>query len=192
MQCQIKFLKTYGFAVTIGLFALTACENDINKVKEIAAADATKPIERTTGVEVIYSDSAKVKAKLTTPLMINYKVEKNPYMIMPKGVKVIFYNGDLKIEGNIVADSAIQYENKKLIEFHKNVVATNTEGTVYKSDELIWDQTKKQIFSNKPVEMTRVGGDIMRGSSFTSDEGLHHPKFQNTTGVLHVNDDLTQ
>ncbi|WP_191190330.1 LPS export ABC transporter periplasmic protein LptC [Mucilaginibacter pankratovii] len=166
----------------------SACENDINKIKEIAAADATKPIQRTTDLDVIFSDSALVKFRLTSPLYIEYKVEK-PYGILPKGVKIIFLDKDAKEEGNIVADSASMHDDNKFIEFHKNVVATNSEGTVYKSDELIWDQKKKIYYSNKPVEMTKVGGDVMRGTSFTSDDKLQHPIFQNSTAIIHVNGD---
>jgi hypothetical protein len=55
----------------------------------------------------------------------------------------------LKRDGNIVADTGYYYENK-LIEFRKNVVATKGR-YVYKSEELIWDQAKKQVYSNKKV-----------------------------------------
>ena len=165
---------------------LTACENDINKIKAIAAADATKPVESTTDVDVIYSDSASVKFRLLAPLMLEYAV-KIPYSILPKGVKVIFLDKNVKQAAQIVADSAFMHDDNKLIEFHKNVVAQNSEGTIYKSDELIWDQKKKICYSNKPVEMTKVGGDIMRGTSFKSDDKLQHPIFQNSTAVIHVN-----
>jgi LPS export ABC transporter protein LptC len=172
---------------------LAACENDINKIKAIAAADATKPIQQTSDIDVIFSDSAIVKFRLTAPLMVEYMTPKNPYKVLPKGVKIIFLDKNVKEAGNIVADTGFMRDDNKLIEFRKNVVAKNAEGTVYKSDELIWDQKKKIYYSNKPVEMTKVGGDIMRGTSFTSDDNLKHPIFQNSTAVIHVNGDgLTQ
>lgn len=190
---QLKYSKKLLPAIFTGLLLISACENDINKVNSLAAADATKAIEITKGVEMIFSDSAIVKLKLTAPLSINYKLDKNPYMVMPKGVKLIFYNAQIKEIGNIVADTGIQRDKEKLIEFRKNVIATNPEGTVYRSEELLYDQAKKQIYSNKPVEMTKVGGDIMRGSSFRSDDKLLHPIFQNSTAIIHVNgDNLTQ
>jgi hypothetical protein len=69
---------------------LAACENDINKIKAIAAADATKPIQQTSDIDVIFSDSAIVKFRLTAPLMVEYMTPKNPYKVLPKGVKIIF------------------------------------------------------------------------------------------------------
>ncbi|TFF38424.1 LPS export ABC transporter periplasmic protein LptC [Mucilaginibacter psychrotolerans] len=167
---------------------LVACENDINKIKALAAADSTKPIQQTTDIDLIYSDSALVKFRLNAPLMIEYMIAK-PYKVLPKGIRITFLDKDAKPAGTITADSALTRNDDKFIEFHHNVVATNAEGTVYKSEELIWDMAFKQIYSNKQVEMTKVGGDIMRGTSFKSDDALKHPIFQNATGTIHVNGD---
>ncbi len=192
MRSRPSFFTIFLPALSM-VMLLAACENDINKIKAIAAADATKPIQQTSDIDVIFSDSAIVKFRLTAPLMVEYMTPKNPYKVLPKGVKIIFLDKDVKEAGNIIADTGFMRDDNKLIEFRKNVVAKNAEGTVYKSDELIWDQKKKIYYSNKPVEMTKVGGDIMRGTSFTSDDNLKHPIFQNSTAVIHVNGDgLTQ
>ncbi|WP_147424819.1 LPS export ABC transporter periplasmic protein LptC [Mucilaginibacter phyllosphaerae] len=187
MQSRLKQLYIYLPAVLIVLF-LSACENDINKVKAIAAADATKPIQRTTGVDVIFSDSGIVKARMLTPLLIDYDTKKDPYSVMPKSVKVILYAED----GNIIADTGYYYKEKQLISFRKNVVATKGDGTVYRSDELLWDMNKKKIYSNKKVVMTKPNGDEMTGSSFVSDDKFLNPVFQNSTAVIHVDGDLSQ
>jgi len=191
MYSRVKYLKIYLPAIFAGLLLLSACENDLNKVRAIAAADATKPLQKTIDVHVIYSDSAVVKAELTAPLLLQYQT-KNPYSEMPNGVKVVFYNAGLVRAGDIIADSAVNYESKNLIVFRKNVVATNTEGTTYKSDELIWDQKTKQIYSNKAVLMTKVGGDETRGTSFKSDDKLLNPIFQNATAIIHVDNSTVQ
>ncbi|MBD1394057.1 LPS export ABC transporter periplasmic protein LptC [Mucilaginibacter sp. ZB1P21] len=192
-QGQVKYLKLYLPAIVMCLFLFGACENDLNKVRAIAAADSTKDISQTVGVEMLFSDSAIVKLKLTAPLSISYKdKKKQPITLMPHGVKVVFYDVDIKQIGNIVADTGIQRETEKLIIFRKNVVATNPEGTVYKSEELIYDQGKKQIYSTKNVLMTKVGGDQMTGTSFVSDDKLLHPIFQNATAVIHVDNSIAQ
>lgn len=180
------FLRFFLSLASAALLLFSGCENDINKIKAIAAADATKPVQRTTDVDVIYSDSATVKFQLLSPLMLEYAI-KNPYSVLPKGVKVIFLDKNVKEAGQIIADSAIMRDDNNFIEFRRNVVAQNAEGTVYKSDELIWDRAKNLYYSKKPVEMTKAGGDIMRGTSFKSDDKLQHPIFQNSTAVIHVN-----
>ncbi|HEY0244430.1 MAG TPA: LPS export ABC transporter periplasmic protein LptC [Mucilaginibacter sp.] len=179
-------------ALLVGvLLLISACENDINKIKEISAKQSTNPIDSTTGVDVIYSDSAKVKLRLTAPLMLHYqndREQEKSYEKMPKGVKIVFFDTTRNESGNIVADSAIQYSSQKIIEFHKNVVATNAKGETFKSDELIWDQVKKIMYSNKPVQVVMSGGNIVNGVNFKSDEKLNHPIFGQSTGTFNVTD----
>jgi LPS export ABC transporter protein LptC len=178
-------------ALLTGMLLVASCENDINKIKEISAKELEKPLDQTDSVDVIYSDSAKVKLRLTTPLLIEYNdTAKNavPYKTTPKGVKIILFDSLARQAVTIVADSGIQYPTKKLMEFHKNVVATNSQGETYKSDELIWDQDKKVIYSNKPVHLTMSNGDPMDGSGFTSDERLTHPLLKQSTGIFTVDE----
>jgi LPS export ABC transporter protein LptC len=177
-------------ALLVGmLLMISACENDLNKIKEISAKQSTNPVDSTTGVDVIYSDSAKVKLRLMAPLMLHYQNDKQQaksYDKMPLGVKIMFFDTTRKESGNIVADSAIQYSGQKIIEFHKNVVATNAQGETFKSDELIWDQVKKIMYSNKPVQVVMAGGNIVNGLNFKSDEKLTHPIFGQSTGTFNV------
>jgi LPS export ABC transporter protein LptC len=172
-------------ALLFGMLLLAACENDLSKIKEISAKLVSQPVDTTRGVEITYSDSAKVKGKMFTPLMINYSVD-SPYRVMPNGVKVVFYDKDVKESGNIVSDSAVYREKENLTEFHKNVIATNAQGETFKSEELIWDQGKKTLYSNKPVQITTKGGDVINGINFTSDDKLEHPIMSHSTGVFNV------
>lgn len=172
--------------IIAGLALLTGCENDLKDIQKISAAEVNKPIEKYTGVDVIYSDSAKVKAHMTAPVMINYKV-KNPYTEMPKGVKVIFYDNDLKESSTIRADQGVYREKEKVIELHKNVVGTNAKGDTFSSEELIWDQNTKQIHSNQLVHIKMADGSISDGASFVSDENFNHWTMSQGTGIFHVN-----
>jgi LPS export ABC transporter protein LptC len=174
-----------------GLLLLSACENDIKKIREISAEDVSKPVQRYTGVDIIYSDSAKVKFRILSPLLLQYEGTK-PYDEMPKGVNIIIYDKDLSKMGSLTADSAVQYEDKKLIEFHKNVVATNAKGETFKSDELIWDQNNKTMRSNKLVQITMSNGDIMNGKGFQSDQSLGHWTIDQSTGLFNVTEDAAQ
>jgi hypothetical protein len=49
---------TYNFILVLLIILLAGCENDIEKVKLITAQKEI-PIETATGLEIIYSDSAK-------------------------------------------------------------------------------------------------------------------------------------
>lgn len=171
---------------------ISSCENDLNKVKEIAATQSGDVVSPTTGVDMIMSDSAKVQFHLTAALMLQYQTKK-PYKLLPKGVKIIFYDKTTQKEsGNIIADTGIMPDDQKLIEFRKNVVATNIKGETYKSDELFWDQQTKKVYSHKPVQVIMAGGNVMNGDSFESDDKFLHPTLKSSTGVFHVDEKVTQ
>jgi LPS export ABC transporter protein LptC len=175
-------------AAIAAIILITGCENDLKDIQKISANEVSKPIERYTDVDVIYSDSAKVKAHMTAPLMIIYKVKK-PYTEMPKGVNVKFYDNELKESSTIIADYAIRRDQEKTIELRKNVVGTNIKGDTFTSDELIWDENTKQIHSNKLVHVKMADGSITDGTSFTSDENFNHWIMTQGTGIIHVNND---
>ncbi|MBS1532611.1 MAG: LPS export ABC transporter periplasmic protein LptC [Bacteroidetes bacterium] len=169
-----------------GAGILTGCENDLKDLQKISAAEVNKPVTSYTNVDVIYSDSAKVKAHMTAPLMMDYDSVKQPYTEMPKGVKVIFYGPDLNETGTITAKYAVYHKQEKNIVLRNNVVGTNVKGETFTSDELIWDQNSKQVTSNTLVHVRMADGTALDGSSFSSDEGLNHWKFGNAHGDINV------
>ena len=174
----------------VGIALITGCENDLKDIQKISASEVNKPIERYTNVDVIYSDSAKVKAHMTAPLMIIYKIKKQ-YTEMPKGVKVVFYNSALIESGTITANYAIYRKKDKIIVLRKNVVGTNVKGETFTSDELIWDQNTKQVTSNQLVHVRMTDGTALDGTSFTSDEGLNHWKFGGAHGPIQISSQET-
>ena len=173
-------------ALLICMLAVSACENSLNDIQKIASKEEDKPISRSTGVDVIYSDSAKVKAHMTTPLMIEYSDVAKPYREMPKGVKIIFFDETLQEKGSITSEYAIQHVKENTIEFRKNVVASNTQGETFKSEELVYDQTAKKLFSNKSVQITMSKGTVMNGTGFNSNESLYPWHIDQATGIFPV------
>lgn len=177
-------------ALLTGMLLLSACENDLNKVRELSADQVNMNVDTIHSVDIIFSDSAKVKFRILAPLLLQYGGKK-PYNLMPKTVTaLIFDNGSQ--EGTITADTGIQSEVEKNIQFRKNVVARNTKGETFKSDELIWNQTTKMVYSNKLVQITMANGDIMNGTSFVSDANMKHWTIKQSTGIFNVTDAPTQ
>jgi LPS export ABC transporter protein LptC len=175
------------FAVVL---LLSSCENDLKAIQKISAQEVSKPVNTTTGLDVIFSDSAKVKFRLTAPLMLEY-IEKS-YREMPKGLKVISYDAKKQQSSQIVAEYGIMRDKENTIELRRNVVASNAKGETFKSDELIWDKTKKEFFSNKPVDVTFANGTHLQGTNFRSDENMQHWTMGNTNGQIPVNQNFDQ
>ena len=178
--------------IIAGMALITGCENDLKDIQKISATEINKPVEKYTGVDVVYSDSARVKAHMTAPLMINYKV-KNPYTEMPNGVKVIFYDNNLVETSTITANYGVYRQEEKKIELRKHVIGTNAKGDTFTSDELIWDQNTKQVHSSKLVHVKLADGSVTDGTSFVSDENFEHWTLTQGTGIIHVNSqDISQ
>lgn len=157
------------WALFIGIcFGQLSCENDLRDVEQISSQKLAIPVDTSTGVTVIYSDSSVVKAKLMTPELLHFKTKK-PYYEMKKGVTVIIYDPDMSEKARITSDYAIRKENEKITEFRKNVIVTGSKGETFKSEELLWDETKRKIITNKPVVITTKSGTI-NGTGFEAPE----------------------
>ena len=191
-------IRDTNYVILIGLVLvlfISSCVNDLNKVKEIASNEVGTIVEPTTGVDLILSDSAKVTIHLTAPLILQYNPQntKTTYKVAPKGIKIIHYDKlTQKQDGTIIADTGILHAGEKLYEFRKNVVATNSQGDVYKSDELFWDSATKKVYSHKVVEVFMKSGNVMNGNSFESDDAFLHPSLKNSKGVFHVDENGAQ
>jgi len=187
-----KLLTIYLPALFICMLSLNACENSLNDIQKIASKEEDKPISRSTDLDIIYSDSAKVKMRLLTPLMIEMDDKKKAYQEMPNGVKVIFFDETLKEKGNITSKYAIRLEKENTITFRKNVVASNAQGETFKSEELIYDQTAKKLYSTKPVQITMANGNVMNGTGFNSNESLYPWHIDNSKGIFNVDEKVAQ
>lgn len=165
------------------LLASSACENELRDAKTISAKDVEQSIERTTGVEALYSDSARVKARLTTPLMLHYKAA-NPYYEWPDGLTVVFYDDNQQEQNRVRSDYAIRKENERIVELRNNVVITTRAGDVLKSDQIFWDQNTRKFYSDKLLTRISKKGEIGYAQRFESDENFKNPLFYGASGNI--------
>jgi len=106
MLGRSKFLsKLFWPAIVTGITLFSACENDINKIRELSANQVNADVDTIHGVDIIYSDSAKVRFRVLSPLLLQYQGKK-PYNLMPKTVNIIFFNkDDMTQMGTLTADT---------------------------------------------------------------------------------------
>ncbi len=166
-------------------FLIAACENDLKDVELISSQKTSVQVDTSKSVEVIYSDSAIVKAKLMAPEVLYFKTA-DPYYEMPKGVRVIFFDAYQKENGQTTSDYAVTRESQKIVELRKNVVIINSKGETLKSDEVVWDQNKHRFYSDKVVTLTAANGSILYGTGFWADESLKNYNIYQATGNINV------
>ncbi|MGB4773753.1 MAG: LPS export ABC transporter periplasmic protein LptC [Daejeonella sp.] len=166
----------------MGVFVLPGCENNLKDVEKISSKKSDLPVDKSTAVEVTYSDSALVKARLLAPELLHFKTAK-PYYEMKKGVTVIFFDPKQQETSRVKSDYAIRRENERVVELKKNVVATNVKGETFKSEELIWDEAKKRFYSTKLVSITSKD-NILYGTSFWANESFSYYEITQSTGDI--------
>lgn len=165
-----------------------SCVNDLEEVKKITAVD-NAPEESAKDVEMIYSDSAKVKVILLSPELNRYYGEKK-YVEFPIGIDVTFYDSIMKVQSKLTADYAISYENTKIMEAKKNVVAINIKNEQLNTEHLVWDQNKKMLYSNVFVKIT-TPDKILFGDGLEADEQFTWYRIKKLRGTIYINTDST-
>lgn len=172
----------------LGALSLTSCEPDLKEVDRLANMKKEEAVDISRHVDIIYSDSTRVKANLTAPEM-RIKHDSTEVYEFPKSIKIIFYDDHLKETQRITSDHAIRREKEKTTTFTKNVVVTMADGSIIKTEEIIYDESKADSNSNMTfynhVPITAFFRDNrgnLQGSSFTSDKDFKHVNIANATG----------
>ncbi|HLW49581.1 MAG TPA: LPS export ABC transporter periplasmic protein LptC [Sphingobacteriaceae bacterium] len=172
------------------LFAIVvSCEPDLKEVDRIASIQAEEPVDVSLGVTIIFSDSAKVKARLVAPEMRNYSTLDNPYYEFQKGVTIYFFDEFGNETQQITSDYAIRRELEEIVEFRDNVVITRVDGVQIKTEELIHNEKENTFYNNAPIYgFSKDGRNTFQGASFRSDGDFKNIEVQNTTGVMYLDD----
>ncbi len=172
-----------------GGILLGSCENDIERVG-LLTDETLIPKIKGNQIEVIYSDSARVKVRITAPLFMNFPDLERPYMEFPKGMDVFFYGDSLKLESSIRADYTIYYTKERLWHATGNVIARRlSNGDELNTEEMYWDEQKEFIYSNAYTRVQNEDGTFYGKEGFTSDQHLNNWQLIGTSGTVTVPDE---
>ena len=177
--------KYFIFVLFIGILnCLSSCENSLKEV-EAVTQQFEEAVETVKDVQILYSESAKVKVKLTAPLLLRHKT-KDPYSEFPEGIGVQFFDEMLQETGSLNANYGVRYKKKQQTIVRDNVVwVSATEQKRIESEELIWDERKKKIRSDKFVKVTTDTESIF-GTGFEAEQDFSRYTILNITGIVKV------
>ena len=181
-----QFLRLLTILQVI-LLLLSSC----NKEKEVAAIrlrSQEDPSMSAVNIEVLFSDSGKVQAKLTAPILNEY-MDKNPRMDFPRGFKVVMYDSIMRVKSSITAMYGIRFDYKGYMEARGNVIVSNEiKNEQLNTEHLIWDERNHRIYNNDPIKVI-TPGKILYGNDLESDETFTRYTFKNPTGHMMVRKD---
>lgn len=164
-----------------------SCENDIKDIK--ALTEKKTSVETVVGVVAYYSQQAKMKSKLTAPIMKRYLGD-SAYSDFPRSLHVDFYNDTLVIESQVSARYGKWKENEHKVFLKDSVVIFNLKGDTLHCQELWWDQQKKIFYTDKPVRIHRLDHTIQYGIGLEADQNFSWFNTKEANGPIQVPKDF--
>jgi LPS export ABC transporter protein LptC len=176
-----RYLRSIALII-IGAM-LFSCENDISVVQNLQV-DKTLPIETSFDVESVVVDSGRIRVRIFSPVIDRYvDDEEGEYIEMSKGVKVLFYDSIGVVSSSLTSEYAINRPGQREIVAKYNVQATNSSGEKLFTEKLVWDQKKRQIFTDVKVKVESED-KIIFGDGLVADESFDNWQIQNPRGDI--------
>ena len=165
------------------LLSLVGCHNDLDQAK-LVTSRANVNIEKGKDVEIQYSDHGNTKIKVNAKTVTRFNTDK-PYLEFTDGIKLCFYSVDKQVATTMTAEYAVAVEKSSLMTAHKNVEVINAKGEKLNTEELIWDEDKKIIYSNAFVKITTTD-EIIYGNGMQANEDFTDYVIKKITGKVKV------
>lgn len=160
------------------------CENDLAEVEDLQERLDVK-VERVEGVEILYSDSAQVKVRITGPVMFNNLDRTEPYQEFVDGVLVEFFGPEETVTSTMVAKYAIRYDRRGEVIVRDSVVWESVDKQKLETEELIWRENEEEVFTKKFARIT-TAREIIEGYGFRANQDFSNARIQQVEGVFEV------
>lgn len=166
------------FAMVIG------CKNDPKEINALVTKGAQQE-DKAEDVTILYSDNGHVKMKLYAKEFVKNDVAKPPYTEMRRGLKVEFFDDSMKVESTLNARYARYYEKQNNILIRDSIVVVNKKGEKLNTEELVWNQSAKKLFTEKFVKIT-TPTQVMYGDGLEANEDFTWYRILNPKGIVAV------
>ncbi|MFN8256729.1 MAG: LPS export ABC transporter periplasmic protein LptC [Bacteroidales bacterium] len=180
-----------GNKIIIFLLSISVACSEPIPVRNIIISKDDLPTVAVENINTTYTEEGKIKSKLQAPLLQQFDGIVEPYIDFPKGIIIILYDKDNKIETSLTANRAIYYRDKQTWEAIGNVVISNMYGRVLKTEKLYGDEKEHKIFTDKYVEITEADGSITKAyKGFESNSAFTIYQFIDVSGRITFNEEF--
>lgn len=136
-------------------------------------------------VEILYSDSAIVRVRVTGLVLHNFTNFENPRQEFPDGVKIEFLEPNLSVRSTLTARKAVRYQEKGQIIARENVVLVSAQQEKLETEELIWNEKTGKVFTEKFVKVTKPG-EVIYGYGLEAEQDFSYWKITVPKGRIKV------
>ncbi len=178
--------KSITLILLISTVVLFSCSDKLPVINRFENQDEIATVTAH-NVEMTYTEKGFKRGRLQADIFENYDMEENTYVKFPAGIKITLYDKSNKVETEMEADSALYYPDDRTWEATGNVIVRNINGTILRTEKLYGDESKKKIFTNHLVKITKTDGTIVVGKTgFVSNTEFTIYKFLNMYGRFYV------
>jgi LPS export ABC transporter protein LptC len=161
-------------------FFLTSCEEK-RKVEVLTKYNG--PLMSTENLNVIYSDSGRVKVKLTTAQQLKFQNEDEVY---PKAVYITFYDKNGVEYSSLRGDSGRYEKSNGLYKVMGNVFFFNRlQQQSLITDLLNWSPLRKKVYTDRKFTI-KTPKEELHGIGMDADQDFTHYTMRKTKGTFAV------
>jgi len=176
-------MRFFSYLIISLMFLLRCRDSKIKPQVDTNVSTKQIPSQESWNAQIIFSEEGYLKAILYADHLSVYE-DKNQKLL--EGVKIDFYDE----EG--IKSSSLTSKRGRIDDLSKDmyaidsVVAVNDSGVVLTTDELIWKNKEKKIYTDKFVTIIDKNEKI-EGYGFESDQQLNKYVIYNITYLTKIN-----
>jgi LPS export ABC transporter protein LptC len=168
---------------------LFSCGSDLD---ELASLQISEPIPNSVynNYEIFYSDSGLTQVKIAGRILEQHSSQDGTdgHDHMKDSVHLWFYDTDMTVKSEMVADRAIRNRKTGYMEAFGEVIVYNEKGEKLETEHLIWDEVKAKIISNTKVTITKKTQTIV-GDGLISDQNFLDYEIKNPHGQFYIDNE---
>lgn len=168
-------------ALFMALLCIASCSKEKEHVAPAIHDSDSASMMISYGVNTLISDSGIMKYRIVAEEWEVNTVRTPSRWIFLKGIFMQQFDEKFHIEAYVQADTAYYFDQRRIWELRGNVRIRTTEGLRFASEELFWDQQRREFYSNmfsKVITPERT----MQGTYFKSDERMTRYIVTNSKG----------
>lgn len=166
------------------LVCLIACNEPKIETRQVITQDDVA-VEVAREVEILYSDSAVVRVRVTGPVLHNINDRENARQEFPEGIKIDFLEPNLSVRSTLTAKTATRMQEKGLIIARDSVVFSTVKMEKLETEELIWDEKSRKVRTEKFVKVTKPG-EVIYGYGLEAEQDFSYWKILVPKGRIKV------
>lgn len=169
--------------VAIAAASLAACGEEKHSYVPNAGDGEQTPTMLTYDVNTFISDSGYTRYHITSPVWAMHEDAADPFWKFPDGLFLEQYDRDLKPTSSIRSDSAHYLSQRRIWRLDGNVVMVNTAGDSFLTQQVFWNQVRRELYSDSFIHIVR-SDRIIEGYGFTSNEQMTSYTVNKPTGIF--------